>query len=95
MLTLTRSLSKSLRKFISPSIKYSFGGGNEPTIPFGDASNVVTDSVQSTIKGFQNVNYVEEHDPSLTEEQKKSMKRFLIYRSNPSVCSSNLSLGSK
>lgn len=30
-----------------------------------------------------NLNEVEEFDPSLTEEQKTSMKRFLVYRSNP------------
>ena len=30
-----------------------------------------------------NINYTEEFDKSLTEEQKKGLKRFLIFRYNP------------
>lgn len=29
------------------------------------------------------INYIEEFDKTLTESQKKAMKRFLVYRSNP------------
>lgn len=42
------------------------------------------ESVSSTIKGIQNINYIEEFNPSLTDADKKERKRFLIYRSNPS-----------
>lgn len=54
-----------------------------------DAASVFLESITSTIKGIQHVNNIEEHDKNLTEEQKKSMKRFLIYRSNPSVTEHN------
>jgi len=30
-----------------------------------------------------NPNYIREHDPSLTVEQKATMKRFLIYKYDP------------
>lgn len=36
-----------------------------------------------TISGIMHINYVEEFDPTLTEDQKKARKRFLIYRSSP------------
>ena len=39
--------------------------------------------VSQTISGMMHINYVEEFDKNLSEEDKKSMKRFLIYRSNP------------
>lgn len=41
------------------------------------------ESVSSTIKGIQDINYIEEWDNTLTEEDKKNKKRFLVYRSNP------------
>lgn len=44
---------------------------------------VFFESVTSTVKGYLNPNYIKEHDPSLTQEQKSKMKRFLIYRYDP------------
>jgi len=49
----------------------------------GATSNMI-ENINQTIKGIQHINYVKEHDPTLTEEQKKSMKQFLVYRTNPS-----------
>ena len=46
-------------------------------------TSVFFESVTSTVKGYMNPNYIKEHDPSLTEEQKASMKRFLIYKYDP------------
>lgn len=37
----------------------------------------------STVKGYLNPNYIKEHDPSLTTEQKATMKRFLVYKYDP------------
>lgn len=88
MLALSRALTRSLPKLsLQASIRASFGGGHhaEPIVPFDDSGAVVRDSLQSTIKGFANLNNIEEHNPLLTDEEKKTMKRFLIYRSNPSV----------
>lgn len=39
--------------------------------------------VTQTISGIMHINYVEEFDKNLSEEKKKAMKRFLVYRSNP------------
>ena len=61
-------LSRSLRRFFSSD-------KSETTIFF--------ESVTSTVKGYMNPNYIKEHDPSLTEEQKSKMKRFLIYKYDP------------
>ena len=46
-------------------------------------TSVFFESVTSTVKGYMNPNYIKEHDPSLTPEQKASMKRFLIYKYDP------------
>jgi len=40
--------------------------------------------MKSHVKGLMNVNYTEEFDPSLTEEQKMKLKRFLVFRHDPS-----------
>jgi len=50
-----------------------------------DATSQFFESVTSTLKGITHVNYVVEHDGNLAEEAKKKMKRFLIYRYDPSV----------
>jgi succinate dehydrogenase (ubiquinone) iron-sulfur subunit len=50
-----------------------------------DATSKFIQSVSSTVKGIQQVNYVVEHDKSLTADQKASMKQFLVYRYNPAV----------
>lgn len=85
MIKISRSISKSLFTKFSP-LKAFFGGGHhEPIVPFDDSGKVVIDSIKSTIKGFADVNHIEEHNPDLSEAEKKTMKRFLIYRSNPSV----------
>jgi hypothetical protein len=39
--------------------------------------------VTQTIAGIKHINYIEEFQPNLTLEEKRSKKRFLIYRSNP------------
>lgn len=44
----------------------------------------IIDNISQALKGVSNINYIEEFDPSLTEEQKKGLKRFLVYRSDPS-----------
>ena len=46
--------------------------------------NTTMESVGSTMKGIHDVNHVEEYNPDLTEDEKKNLKRFLIYRSDPS-----------
>jgi len=65
---------------------FAFGGSHkkvaEPS-DTNDATSQFLSSVSSTIKGIQHVNYVVEHNNSLTSEQKAKMKRFLIYRYNP------------
>jgi hypothetical protein len=55
------------------------------TVDKNDATQNLLESVTSTIKGITHINYIEEHDPNLPEEEKAKMKRFLIYRSNPAV----------
>lgn len=40
--------------------------------------------VQRTLEHLKTINTIEEFDTSLTDEQKSKMKRFLVYRSNPS-----------
>lgn len=52
-----------------------------------DQTKVMLEALTSTLKGIQHINYIEEHDPSLTAEEKAKRKRFLIYRSNPAVYS--------
>jgi succinate dehydrogenase (ubiquinone) iron-sulfur subunit len=41
------------------------------------------ESITSSIKGYLNPNAIQEHNPKLSEQEKTSMKRFLIYRYNP------------
>lgn len=62
-----------------------------PTHAFSSKSGLLDNSLSATIKGIEktvehikNINDIKEFDPSLTEEQKKTMKRFLVYRSTPS-----------
>ena len=50
-----------------------------------DQTRVMLESLTSTLKGIQNINYIEEFDPNLSVEEKAKRKRFLIYRSNPAV----------
>ena len=50
-----------------------------------DATRNLLESVTSTLKGIQHVNYIEEFDPNLSDAEKAKRKRFLIYRSNPAV----------
>jgi succinate dehydrogenase (ubiquinone) iron-sulfur subunit len=49
-----------------------------------DATSKFFESVTSTLKGITHVNYIVEHDPNLSEADKKGKKRFLIYRYDPS-----------
>lgn len=51
---------------------------------FATGSQII-ESAQSTIQGISQINYVEEFDTTLTEEDKQGRKQFLIYRSDPSV----------
>ncbi|CAD8173071.1 unnamed protein product [Paramecium pentaurelia] len=48
-----------------------------------DATKRLFDTVSSTVKGIQQINYVVEHNPKLTAEEKSKMKQFLIYRYDP------------
>ena len=49
-----------------------------------DAITMTLQGIKQTADHIKNINHVVEFDPSLTAEQKKESKRFLIYRSNPS-----------
>jgi succinate dehydrogenase (ubiquinone) iron-sulfur subunit len=42
-----------------------------------------TSSLKETIGGLKEMNTIIEYTPEYSDEQKKNMKRFLIYRSNP------------
>lgn len=44
----------------------------------------VIGNISQTIQGVSHINYVEEFDPTLTDEAKKGLKQFLVYRSDPS-----------
>lgn len=46
-------------------------------------TSVFFESVTSTVKGYLNPNYIKEHDPNLTAEEKATMKRFLMYKYDP------------
>lgn len=46
-------------------------------------STIFFESVNSTVKGYMNPNYIKEHDLSLTPEQKAQRKRFLVYKYDP------------
>ena len=69
-------LSKSLYKLLPKS----------PMRCFSDKSGVTAtvDSLGATVSGIKNINRIIEFDETLTAEQKKEMKRFLVYRSDPS-----------
>ena len=50
-------------------------------------SNSITGSIKGlerTLDHLKSVNDIREFDPTLTDAQKKTMKRFLIFRSSPS-----------
>lgn len=72
-----------LKSVNSATVQRSFGSVqyNEDK---NDATSRLLESVSSTLKGITHVNYVLEHNDRLTAEQKKSMKRFLVYRYDPS-----------
>ena len=61
-------------------------GSHKEVQETNDATSTFLESVSSTIKGITHINYVEEFDKNITEAQKAGKKRFLIYRSDPSVC---------
>jgi succinate dehydrogenase (ubiquinone) iron-sulfur subunit len=63
--------------------KYRFSTGHHHTPVPKSETSVFFESVTSTVKGYLNPNYIVEHDPSLSAEDKAKMKRFLIYRYNP------------
>ena len=42
------------------------------------------DSIDATLSGLKHLNRIVEHDETLTDEEKASRKRFLVYRSDPS-----------
>lgn len=66
--------------FLKPA--YSFACHS---VDANDATRNFIESVTSTLKGIQHVNYIEEFDNSLSDAEKAKRKRFLIYRSNPAV----------
>lgn len=68
-----RNITKTLSKFNTR--QFSTKTPSETSVFF--------ESVTSTVKGYLNPNYITEHDPSLTAEQKTTMKRFLIYKYDP------------
>jgi len=79
---LGRRMASVGRRFSSyPGAKTGTPG--ESPMPSDSATKQMLDSVSQTISGVMHINYVEEFDKTLSEEAKKKMKRFLIYRSNP------------
>lgn len=84
---------KAMARSLNEMSKFSFHAGapghqhdhHHHPKDVNDATSVFLESVTSTIKGIQHVNYIEEFDPNLSTEEKAQMKRFLIYRSNPAV----------
>lgn len=73
---------KFLRSALAlPGFKFSTGHHHSP-IPKNETA-VFFESVTSTVKGYLNPNYIVEHDPSLSAEDKAKMKRFLIYKYDP------------
>lgn len=79
-----------LKRISSSFLKKAFNFRNSSkfschSVDNNDATRNFLESVTSTIKGIQHVNYIEEFDPNLAEEEKAKRKRFLIYRSNPAV----------
>lgn len=49
-----------------------------------DSFGMTVSGLKQAVNHVKNINDIQEFDPSLTPEQKKDRKRFLIYRSNPS-----------
>ena len=58
-----------------------FSSSHEPKTR--DEGKVFFESVTSTVKGYLNPNYIVEHNPALSAEEKETMKRFLIYKYDP------------
>jgi len=50
-----------------------------------DATQQFFESVKTTIQGVTHLNYIVEHEPNLSEEEKANKKRFLVYKYDPSV----------
>lgn len=50
-----------------------------------DATKNFLESLSGTIRGLSNSNYVVEHNPNLSAEDKAKCKRFLVFRYDPSV----------
>ena len=59
-----------------------FAFSSQSPVPRNETS-VFFESLTSTVKGYLNTNYIVEHDPTLTADQKAQMKRFLIYKYDP------------
>lgn len=68
-----RNITKTLSKFNTR--QFSTKSPSETSVFF--------ESVTSTVKGYLNPNYIREHDPTITPEQKTTMKRFLVYKYDP------------
>lgn len=62
--------------------RFRFSSGHHEPLPKNETS-VFFESVTSTVKGYLNPNYIIEHNPNLTAEEKAVMKRFLIYKYDP------------
>jgi succinate dehydrogenase (ubiquinone) iron-sulfur subunit len=82
---LSRFLKQNLLKKsgLTTSLKYFAGTHHHKPEDRNDATSTFFDSVSSTLKGITHVNYIVEHEPDLTAEEKAGKKRFLIYRFNP------------
>jgi len=78
---------KFLKSFNPSVVQRTFGSGGAATYrpdDQNDATSQFLESVSSTLKGITHVNYVVEHDNSISAERKKEMKRFLVYKYDPS-----------
>lgn len=62
--------------------RFRFSSGHHDPLPKNETS-VFFESVTSTVKGYLNPNYIIEHNPNLTAQEKAVMKRFLIYKYDP------------
>lgn len=51
-----------------------FGSGFDRIAESNDATSICLESISGTIKGLQKANYVVEHNPNLTSEEKKHLK---------------------
>lgn len=83
-------LSRLFRTQLIKNVNYgvsqrSFGSAPQLRVEDrNDATSQLFESVSSTLKGITHVNYVIEHDPTISAEKRQSMKRFLVYRYDPS-----------